>query len=619
MKTRRTLHALGALLVVYLAVPVVAFAERLATSSQRGFTEPGLWPALGVSLEASTISLVFMTLFGVPLAYALARSRSRWSNVVGVVVQLPLAIPPIMSGVLLVYVIGPYSWLGVHVDRNLTQSLTGIIIAQTFVSTPFLVVAARTGFEAVDPALEDVAASCGHRPLSRFWQIDLRGAASGIQAGMVLAWLRAFGEYGAVVIIAFHPFSLPVYTEQLFSGTGLPATQAPTFLALAIAAVAIYLGRVRWRARRTPPVGLPAAAEPPVSKPVRVSFDLDTTVGGFHLRFAYQARSHRLAIVGPSGSGKSITLRALAGLRPGAGTVCYGAEDVSHLPAEERRIGYVPQGAALLPERRVWQQVNFAVDANPARAAWWLARLRIAELAERLPAEVSGGQAQRVSLARALSRDPRLVLLDEPLSALDTAVRHELREELHRLQDEAGLSTVLVTHDPEEAAMLADEILVIDNGQLLQAGPCTDVFRHPASPEIARLLRIDNVRPGIAAGGGVIEVSVADGQPGIRLDTSTDTPSGTPVLWSVHPNAVIVDPAGPYRATVADVTNLGSLRVLTLEFDGGLELRAWSLLAGRPQRDEPCRVSIEPDRVSVWNQDPRGLDRSQSGPAVGQR
>lgn len=259
----------------------------------------------------------------------------------------------------------------------------------------------------------------------------------------------------------------------------------------------------------------------------------------------------------------------------------------------------------MLPERRVWQQVNFAVDANPARAAWWLARLRIAELAERLPAQVSGGQAQRVSLARALSRGPRLVLLDEPFSALDTAVRHELREELHRLQYEAGLSTVLVTHDPEEAAMLADEILVIDNGQLLQAGPCTEVFRHPASPEIARLLRIDNVRPGVAAGGGVIEASVVDGGRGIRLDTSSNSPTGTPVLWSVHPNAVIVEPDGPYPATVVDVTNLGSLRVLTLEFDGGLELRAWSHPTEQPQRDAPCRVKIDPDRVSVWAHDAR--------------
>jgi len=592
---------LGALLVAYLVVPVIAFAYRIAGSNQRGFKTPGLWPALGVSLQASTISLVVMTLFGVPLAYALARSRGWLASMVGVVVQLPLALPPIMSGVLLIYLIGPYSWLGVHIDRNLTQSLTGIIIAQTFVSAPFLVVAARSAFEAIDPTLEDLAATCGHRPFARFWQIDVRGAASGIRAGMILAWLRAFGEYGAVVIIAYHPFSLPVYTEQQFSSSGLPTTQAPTFLALAVAAVAIYLGRARLPVRRSTRFQLPAASEPPTAVPTPVSFDLDTTVGDFHLRCAYQAASHRLAIVGPSGSGKSVTLRALAGLRPGAGPVHYGAEEMSEVPTESRRVGYVSQGAALLPERKVWQQVNFPVDAIPARAAWWLRKLRIHDLAARLPTELSGGQAQRVSLARALSRDPHLVLLDEPFSALDVPVRHELREELHRLQYEAGLSTVLVTHDPEEAAMLADEILVISEGRLLQGGPCAEVFRYPASPEIARLLRVDNVRRGVAAGDGMIEVS------GTTLNTSSDFPSGTPVLWSVHPNAVAVVPDGRYGARIADVTSRGALTVLTVELDGGVDLRAWSLGTGLPEREERCRVNIDPKSVSVWSPDSPSL------------
>jgi ABC-type sulfate/molybdate transport systems ATPase subunit len=213
-----------------------------------------------------------------------------------------------------------------------------------------------------------------------------------------------------------------------------------------------------------------------------------------------------------------------------------------------------------------------------------------------------------VSLARALSRDPELVLLDEPFSALDAPVRHELREELHRLQYEAGLSTVLVTHDPEEAAMLADEILVLADGRLLQAGRCSEVFHHPASPEIARLLRIDNVRHGVAAGDGIVDVCAADGQPGLRLETSTDSPAGTPVLWCVHPSEVVVEPNGRYRAKLSDVTSLGSMDVLTMELDGGLELRAWSLRPDQPQRDEPCRVRIDPGSVSVWRPDPTGLE-----------
>jgi ABC-type sulfate/molybdate transport systems ATPase subunit len=114
--------------------------------------------------------------------------------------------------------------------------------------------------------------------------------------------------------------------------------------------------------------------------------------------------------------------------------------------------------------------VTFGVRADPARAAWWLDTLHLNDLTDRYPEQLSGGQRQRVSLARALAGGPGVLLLDEPFSALDAPVRDELRRELRRLQREAGLSTVLVTHDPEEAAILEDEILIVANGQVLQAG-----------------------------------------------------------------------------------------------------------------------------------------------------
>ena len=217
MTTRRPLQFLSALLLVYLIVPVVAFLVRFSGSHERGFNIPGLGPALVVSLKTATISLIISTLLGVPLGYVLARARGRPATMALVAVQLPLALPPIMSGILLIYLIGPYSFLGRHVDSQLTNSLAGIVIAQTFVSAPFVVVAARSAFQTIDPALDGLAATMGHRPLARFWLIDVQIARPGIIAGMVLTWLRAFGEYGAVIIVAYHPFSLPVYTEYQFS------------------------------------------------------------------------------------------------------------------------------------------------------------------------------------------------------------------------------------------------------------------------------------------------------------------------------------------------------------------------------------------------------------------
>jgi molybdate transport system permease protein len=600
MLTRRPLQLLGGLLIIYLAYPVVAFLDRFATSHQRGFGVSGLWPALAVSIQSATVSLAISTLLGVPLAHVLARARGRWATIANIAVQLPLALPPIMSGILLIYLIGPYTFLGRHFGQHLTNSLPGIVIAQTFVSAPFVIVAARSAFEAIDPALDGLAATLGHRPLARFWLIDLHVALPAIRAGMVLTWLRAFGEYGAVVIIAYHPYSLPVYVENQFSGTGLPATEAPTFLALCFAALAIVVSNAGW-SRRQRKKATPVAAEaPPKTVPTRMAFDLDTIVGTFHLRLAYKAAGHRIAIVGASGSGKSVALRALAGLVPGAGTVCYGEQDVSGMAPESRRIGYVPQGLGLIPGRTVWMQATFAIDAIPARAIWWLGRLHLEDLLDRLPSQLSGGQRQRVSLARALSRDPQVVLLDEPFSALDSPVRYELVKEMRRLQHQAGLSTVLVTHDPDEAAMLADEILVIGQGRLLQAGPCAEVFQRPASPEVARLLRIENLLPGTAVGNGLIDVASQPEHGHRYIKTEADVSAGTTVLWSVRPNHVTISRDGGYPARVTDVVQLGTSTSVTVQLDNGPDLQAWMAKSDQLEVHAPCSVTIEPQAISVW-------------------
>ena len=286
-----------------------------------------------------------------------------------------------------------------------------------------------------------------------------------------MTWMRAIGEYGATVLLAYHPYTLPVFVYVQFSSTGIPGTQAPTALALGVAVVVLLVSEVRLGRRRRRPPALPAPAPPRQVEPVAVSFNLDLTVGTFRLRVAHQSASNRIAILGPSGAGKSITLRAIAGfLGQRAGTVEFNGEEVAGVRVEDRRVGYVPQGLVMFPGRTAWQQVLFAAGADPALAAWWLRTLRLDGLEGRLPGELSGGQRQRVALARALSFRPRLVLLDEPFSALDAPVREELRRELRRLQREAGLSTVVVTHDPEEAALLADEILVVDEGRAAAGG-----------------------------------------------------------------------------------------------------------------------------------------------------
>ena len=380
---------LGLVIVVYLAVPIIAFGFRLATGPVRGFRTPGLFPAFAVSIECATISLAVVTLFGVPLAYLLARPRGALSSLITVVVVIPLALPPLMGGILLIYLVGPYSFLGRHFGGHLTQSIVGIVLAQTFVAAPFLIVTARSAFRAIDPALLDVAATLGHSELSRFRRVAVPLAADGIRAGMLLAWLRAFGEYGATVVLAYHPFSLPVYTYNQFSGIGLPTTIAPTALAIGVAVVALGLSRVRWprRSASTESRAEPMAPVVPLSSEP-VGFDVDFVVGdGFRLVLAHAPLERRLALLGPSGSGKSTLLRCLAGLygrRPGR--VWFGPRVMEGVPTESRRVGYLAQGFSLFPHMTVWEHLVFPIGATPPTAAYWLATLGLEDLTARYPA-----------------------------------------------------------------------------------------------------------------------------------------------------------------------------------------------------------------------------------------
>jgi molybdate transport system permease protein len=615
-RSPRALRWLGALLVIYLGYPLAAFFVRVASGGNEGWNVSGLWSALGVSVVSATASLLIGVLTGVPLAYVLARRRGWLSGAVGVLVQLPLAVPPLITGIILIYIVGPYTFLGRLAGQRLTETIWGLIIAQSFVSVPFLVVVARSAFRAVDPSLSEVAATLGHGPLARFLRVWVPAASDGIRTGMILMWLRAFGEYGTVVILAYHPYSLPVYVDNLFSSAPLSQAEAPAVLAFAVAALAIMLGSIRHLPRRSRGA-LPSPSAPSPTPPTRVGFDLDTRAGTFSLRVAHRESAHRLAVVGPSGSGKSLTLRSLAGLLGAeAGIVSCNGVDMSDVPAERRRVGYVPQGLGLMPGQTVWQQVTFGVTADPAQAAWWLETLHLSELTDRYPEQLSGGQRQRVSLARALAPAPDLVLLDEPFSALDAPVRDELRRELRSLQRNAGLSTVLVTHDPAEAAILADEILILCDGRVLQAGRVADIYRRPASLQVARLLGIRNFGDGLAGADGTVRAG------SLPLAVAQPLPAGTQVLWTVSPEQVQIaavrgsrvegerpgsermasppDRTGAHPAVIVDVIDLGTTMELTVRIDGGPELTAFSADPPVDRPGDPCLVVLDPEALTVW-------------------
>ena len=200
-----------------------------------------------------------------------------------------------------------------------------------------------------------------------------------------------------------------------------------------------------------------------------------------------------LALLGPSGCGKTTTLRCVAGFEiPDAGKVFIGDTDVTNIPAEARQVGMVFQNYALFPNLSVAGNIGFGLrvakwskDKLEARVQELLKTVGLVGFDKRAVQSLSGGQRQRVALARALAREPRLLLLDEPLSALDAKIRIELRTELKRLQLELGITTLLVTHDQEEAMSMADRVVVMNNGKIEQLGAPRDLYMKPATPFVA--------------------------------------------------------------------------------------------------------------------------------------
>ena len=240
----------------------------------------------------------------------------------------------------------------------------------------------------------------------------------------------------------------------------------------------------------------------------RLEIRIVARLAGFTLDVEWTAGDGVAVLFGPSGAGKTLTLQCLAGLlRPDAGRivvdgrVLFDAATGVDVRPQARRVGYVFQGYALFPHLTVAENVAFGLRDAPrarreAKTTEVLARLGLADFADRRPRELSGGQRQRVALARALATDPALLLLDEPLSALDAPLRRALRDELRALLADWGTAAVLVTHDFTEAYRLGDRIVVYDAGRVVQSAPRSELLWRPASESVAHIMGIRNVLQG---------------------------------------------------------------------------------------------------------------------------
>lgn len=236
---------LGLCLLIYLVGPLLYLFFVLRwpiVPSVLG--DPEALQALSTSLISATAATILMGLFGIPLGYLLARYRFPGRNLLNIAVYLPLVFPPVVSGILLLVLYGPYGLIGgplTAAGLEVDDTTVGIILAQIFVAAPFVIVSARSAFEAIDPKLEQVAATLGKGRWSLFWQVSLPLARGGIISGLILAWMRALGEFGATVVMAYHPYTLPVYTYVQLTGIGVPQTLPLALYALVISASVIGL------------------------------------------------------------------------------------------------------------------------------------------------------------------------------------------------------------------------------------------------------------------------------------------------------------------------------------------------------------------------------------------
>jgi iron(III) transport system ATP-binding protein len=281
-------------------------------------------------------------------------------------------------------------------------------------------------------------------------------------------------------------------------------------------------------------------------------------------------RGEFVCVLGPSGCGKTTLLRVVAGLeRPEAGRVIIDGRDVSRLPVSRRNVGIVFQSYALFPNLTTAQNIGYGLTS--LRTERETVRSRVGELLRlvgllgmesKYPGQLSGGQQQRVALARAMALSPSLLLLDEPLSALDAQVRVTLRDEVRQLQRRLGVTTLMVTHDQEEALTMADRILVMDRGRVVQNGTPLDIYNKPATPFVAAFIGSMNfLRNAIKEGPGRFRL----GDLQLQVENgSAALGAGSRVVMAIRPEDIAV--ANGH----ADARNTLSVRVESLEFRGPL-------------------------------------------------
>jgi spermidine/putrescine transport system ATP-binding protein len=318
-----------------------------------------------------------------------------------------------------------------------------------------------------------------------------------------------------------------------------------------------------------------------------------------------------VCLLGPSGSGKSTLLRIIAGLEMAdSGRVFWDGEDITGTPVHERRFGFMFQDYALFPHRTVAQNVAFGLrmlgmgkEKVDAQVREQLERVDLTAFANRRVTDLSGGEQQRVAFARALAPNPRLLMLDEPLGALDKALREQLLDELRRMLRSTAVPTIYVTHDQEEAFVLADRLILLREGRIEQTGTPRQVFDHPASLWVARFLGLNNLLPATIVSKEPLEVQTEAGRlQAVSADPLNSLETGEEVVVLVRPKVETInpDPPAPYSLTgrVEDIIFRGNDYLLNLKLESGARLQF--LMSETIEPGEPLTLLLKLEHVVCY-------------------
>lgn len=627
-----------------IVLPLVGMGTRVSWGQlPQLLATPSAQAALWLSIRTCLSSTVVCVVLGVPLALLLARS---WPGVriARILAVLPMTMPPVVAGIALLSTLGNRGLLGAHLKEwgvPIAFSTTAVVIAQVFVSMPFLVVTLEAALRSRDKRAEVTARSLGAGPWRVLAQVTLPLATPALARGTALALGRSLGEFGATIAFAgskegvTRTMPLAIYLER----------EKDTATSLALAAVLIGLsfvivgatnidwGRVAThllpRHRLQGHQDHDAAASEPRGAQVstqggdeRISESPRDGGRGQDLQVAFELPERDVvvdleveagrttALIGPNGSGKSTVCSVVAGLLDAEnGQVVLGGRVLDgpggFVRSGRRQVALLSQEPGVFAHMSVLGNVVFALRCQGVsraeatrRARAELAAVGADHLASRPGGALSGGQAARVALARALATGPRLLVLDEPMAALDVTARQEMRRLVARRCAEEGLTLLLVTHDVLDLTALAEDVVVLDRGRVVEQGPTARILSAPRSDFVAHLTGTavltgvvdgDAEAPGLRLPSGQVihgrpREDATDGhvgEPGHRNGHDEVLHPGAPGIALVPPDAVALYRRAPHgsprNVLTGRVTGLersGALVSVRLELEEGQRLSA---------------------------------------------